>query len=341
MTSKAHDEKNPYLAGTNGARFVSMSELSKNDVLYWDKLKTVCSNGPINVRYLYQGKKDEKEMSFLRTFWPFIDSNFLPGMEGIGGKDDQYSSLIDRVGVIPLPNNFVDPEAGNYVEHPEEICDAVGDSQFGENHKAVMMKVLLVRLIMMTTRDGDGGDVGPRIGADGKLVGRKLKLCDLSEQIQAETRAYVDRLFDKGGKLCPPNDFELNKFHYQLAQVSSLEDIRDAPMVSDDAGRLPDDSSHGAWKDRILGRENSLMNDSALLKKVSNPEPWHEIRLAGYELIMAELDLKKMQHFNGARGADGGQGKCRSGWYTTYEGSDQKFWLVYRESAGLLSPEHN
>ena len=147
MTSKAHDEKNPYLAGTNGARFVSMSELSKN-------LKAVCSNGPINVRYLYQGKKDEKEMSFLRTFWPFIDSNFLPGMEGIGGKDDQYSSLIDRVGVIPFPNNFVDPEAGNYVEHPEEICDAVGDSQFGENHKAVMMKVLLVRLIMMTTRDG-------------------------------------------------------------------------------------------------------------------------------------------------------------------------------------------
>ena len=112
-------------------------------------------------------------------------------------------------------------------------------------------------------------------------------------------------------------------------------------MVRDDAGRLPDDSSHGAWKDRILGRENSLMNDSALLKKVSNPEPWHEIRLAGYELIMAELDLKKMQHFNGARGADGGQGKCRSGWYTTYEGSDQKFWLVYRESAGLLSPGYN
>jgi len=35
VTSKAHDEKNPYLAGTNGARFVSMSELSKNDVLYW------------------------------------------------------------------------------------------------------------------------------------------------------------------------------------------------------------------------------------------------------------------------------------------------------------------
>ena len=53
VTSKAHDEKNPYLAGTNGAHFVSMSELSKNGVLYWDKLKTVCSNGPINVRYLY------------------------------------------------------------------------------------------------------------------------------------------------------------------------------------------------------------------------------------------------------------------------------------------------
>ena len=87
----------------------------------------------------------------------------------------------------------------------------------------------------------------------------------------------MDRLFDKGGKLCPLNDFELNKFRYQLAQVSNLEDMRDAPMVRDDAGRLPDDSSHGAWKDRILGRENSLMNDSALPKKASNPEPWHEI----------------------------------------------------------------
>ena len=73
------------------------------------------------------------------------------------------------------------------------------------------------------------------------------------------------------------------------------------------------------------------MNDSALLKKAFNPEPWREIRLAGYELIMAELGLKKMQNFNGARGADGSQGKCMSGWFTTHEGSDQKYWLVYRE----------
>ena len=29
-------------------------------------------------------------MSFLRTFRPFIDFNFLPGMEGIGGKDEQH-----------------------------------------------------------------------------------------------------------------------------------------------------------------------------------------------------------------------------------------------------------
>ena len=104
-------------------------------------------------------------------------------------------------------------------------------------------------------------------------------------------------------------------------------------MVRDDVGHLPDDSSLSAWKDRFLGRENSLVNDLLLLKKASNPEPWREIRLAGYELIMAELGLKKMPKFNGARGADGSQGKCMSGWYTTYEGSDQKFWLVYREPA--------
>ena len=115
--------------------------------------------------------------------------------------------------------------------------------------------------------------------------------------------------------------------------MSNLEDMRDAPMVRDDAEHLPDDSTHGAWKDRILGREDSLVNDSALVKKASNPAPWREIRLAGYELIMAELGLKKMQHFNGARGADGSQGKCMNGWYTTYEDSDQKFWLVYREPA--------
>ena len=234
-------------------------------------MKTVCSDGPINVRYLYQGKKDEKQMSFLCTFWPFIDSNFLPGMEGIGGKDEQYSSLIDRAVVIPFPNNFIDSEADNYVEQPAEICAAVGDSQFGENHKAVMMKVLLVRVIVMTTRDGDGGDVGPRIGADGKLAGGKLKLCDLSDQIQAETRAYADRLFDKSGKLCPLNDFELNKFRYQLAQMSNLEDMRDAPMVRDDAGHLPEDSSLSAWKDRIIGHENSLKTTLLCSRRVSTP----------------------------------------------------------------------
>ena len=48
---------------------------------------------------------------------------------------------------------------------------------------------------------------------------------------------------------------------------------------------------------------------------------------------MAELGLKKMPKFNGERSADGSQGKYMSGWYTTYEGSDQKFWLVYREPA--------
>ena len=272
VTSKSHDDKNPYLAGTNGARFVSMSELSKNDVLHWDKLKTVCSNGPINVIYLYQGKKDEKQMSSLRTFWQFIDSNFLPGVDGIGGKDEQESSLINRKVVIPFPNDFVDSEADNYVEQPAEICAAVGDSQFGENHKAVMIKVLLVRLIMMTTRGGDGGDVGPRIGADGKLAGGWLNLCDLSDQIQAETRAYVDRLFDKSGKLCPLNDFELQKFRNQLEKMSNLSDVHNAPMVRSNAQRLPDESSLNAWKDRILGHENSLENNSALLKKSFNPE---------------------------------------------------------------------
>ena len=34
-----------------------------------------------------------------------------------------------------------------------------------------------------------------------------------------------------------------------------------------------------------------------------------EVRLVGYELIMAELALKKMPKFNGERGADGSQGK--------------------------------
>lgn len=76
-----------------------------------------------------------------------------------------------------------------------------------------------------------------------------------------------------------------------------------------------------------------MENNPALLKKSFNPEQWREIRLVGYELIMAELGLKKMQHFNSERGADGSQGKCMSGWYTTYEGSDQKFWLVYKTPA--------
>ena len=109
-------------------------------------------------------------MSFLRTFWSFIDSNFLSGMEGIGGKDEQYSS---HYAIIT------------------------------QSHNSHMSQA---------TQD--------------------------------------DRLF-------PLNDFELNTFRYQLAQMSNLEDTRDAPMVSDDAGHLPDDSTHGAWKDRILGRENS------------------------------------------------------------------------------------
>ena len=211
------------------------------------------------------------------------------------------------------------------------FCAAVGDSQFGENYKAVMLKVLVVRFLMM--KDRDEGEGGPRIGKDGKLVGGKLNLRDLSDQIQTETGAYVDRLFDKDGKLCSLNDFELQKFRNQLEKMSNLSDMRDALMVRSNAGHLPDDSSLSAWKDRVLGRENSLENNSALLKKSFNPEQWREIRLVGYELIMAELGLKKMQHFNSERGADGSQGKCMSGWYTTYEGSDQKFWLVYKTPA--------
>ena len=211
VTSKGHDDKNPYIAGTSGARLVSMSELSKNDVLIWDKMKTVCSNTPINVRYLYQGKKDDKQMSFGRTFWPVIDSNFLHGIDGIGSKIEQYGSLIiDRAVVIPFSNNFVDSEADNYIEQPAEICAAVGDSQFRENYKSVMLKVLVVRFLKM--KDRGEGEGGPHIGEDGKLVGGKLNLRNLSDQIQAEICAYVDRLFDKDGKRCPLNDFELQKF---------------------------------------------------------------------------------------------------------------------------------
>ena len=328
VTSKGHDDKNPYLAGTSGARLVSMSELSKNDVLIWDKMKTVCSSTPINVRYLYQGKKDDKQMSFGRTYWPLVDSNFLPGIDGIGSKSEQYGSLIDRAVVIPFNNNFVDSEADNYIEQPADVCAAVGDSQFGENYKAVMLKVLVVRFLKM--KDRGKGEGGPIIGEDGKLVGGKLNLRDLSDQIQTETGAYVDRLFDKDGKLCPLNDFELQKFRNQLEKMSNLSGMHNAPMVRSNAQRLPDDSSLSAGKDCILGHENSLENDSALLKKSFNPEQWRKVRLVGYELIMAELGLKKMPTFNGERGADGSQGKCMSGRFKTYEGSDQKYWLVYK-----------
>ena len=123
----------------------------------------------------------------------------------------------------------------------------------------------------MTTRDGDGGDVGPRISADGKLAGGKLKLCDLSDQIQAEPRVYVDRLFDKSGKLCPLNDFELQKFRNQLEKMSNLSDVHNAPMVRSNAQRLPDDSSLSAWKDRILGHENSLETTLLCSRRVSTP----------------------------------------------------------------------
>ena len=219
-----------------------MSELSKNDALIWDKMKTVCSNTTINVRYLCQGKKDDKQMMpFGRTFWPVIDSNFLPGIDGIGSKSEQYGSLIDRAVVIPSNNNFVDSEADNYIEQPADVCAAVGDSQFGENYKAVILKVLVVRFLMM--KDRDGGEGGPRIGEDEKLGGCKLNLRDLSDQIQTETGAYVDPLFDKDGKLCPLGDFELQKFRNQLEKMPNLSDMRDAPMVRSNAGHLPDDSS--------------------------------------------------------------------------------------------------
>ena len=115
--------------------------------------------------------------------------------------------------------------------------------------------------------------------------------------------------------------------------MSNLSDMHNAPMMRSNAQRLPDGSSLSARKGRIHGHESSFGNDSALLKKSFNSEQWREVRLVGYELIMAELGLKKMQHFNSERGADGSQGKCMSGWYTTYEGSDQKFWLVYKTPA--------
>lgn len=329
--TKAEDEKNPYLSKTRGARMVAMHEPSKGTQLQWDLMKKLSSNDPIQARCLHQGTVADStdSMSFQRTFWNFILSNYLLPISGLGSAAEARASIESRMLVIKFPNNFENRELPNFTEPPNP--NPVSATGFIENNKAVLMKVLLNRMAEMRGRSEDDG--GPRIGPDGGLVGGSLRRSDLSDSIQHATTEYIDELFKNGdGSTCPLNEFEMSAFKAQLSAISNLEDMRNDPVTLNSP--IPDHSFTGAWKERIFGRANPMINESAILKKSSNNRAdrakWYEITAEGYELIMAECGLKKKQNVSGARDGNGGRGRTMSFWYKQYEGSDQKYWLVYR-----------
>ena len=333
-----------YLAGTNGTRMVSMTELPKGAKLQWDSMKMFSSNDKIKARNLYQGRDaaDRKAMSFNRTFWPVLSTNYQPSINGLGSQEEADQSIKDRVVLVHFPNNFKDPEAENYVAPPNP--NPVANPGFADNHTAVFMKVLHRRWLGMRARSE--AQRGPRIVHGGELL--PFGLSDMSTRIQQVTNEWRDKLFESNnGSLCPLNDYEMQRFEQQLAAISNFEDMSGHPK---ERGRQIAGLyvNLAVLKHRIFGKKHDARQGSmvpyssapvgddhttALLKHSRNNGTrfeWQKITEEGYELIVKELGLKKVTAYSGQRDGDA-RGTCMSGWAKKTampDGSEKECWLV-------------